>query len=73
MAKLTITLDRDEPGSRFTVRIDYQADADSIPYEHEIEHRRLVMDLFPGLVITDSKSAPVRVERERPAQEPVLG
>jgi hypothetical protein len=73
MAELTITLSRDGPGGRLQVRIGYHADDDAIPFEHEILHRRLVMELFPGLEIIDDKDAAVRVERERPAQEPVIG
>jgi hypothetical protein len=73
MAELTISLSRDGPSGRFTVRIGYRADADAIPFEHEIQHRALVTQLFPGLEIIDDKDAAVRVERERPAQEPVVG
>jgi len=73
MAELTIELRRDGPDGRYTVRIGYRADDDAIPYEHEIHHRHLVTQLFPNLEITDHKDAPVRVQRERPAQEPVLG
>jgi hypothetical protein len=73
MAELTISLSRDGPSGRYTVRVGYRADADAIPLEHEIQHRQLVMQLFPGLEIIDDKDAVVRVQRERPAQEPVVG
>ena len=73
MAKLTISLSRDGPSGRLSIRIDYRADADAIPFEHEVQHRRLVEQLFPGIEITDDRDAAVRVERERPAQEPVVG
>lgn len=73
MAELTIELSRDGSDGRYTVRIGYRADADAIPFEHEILHRRLVTQLFPGLEITDDRDAVVRVEREKPAQEPVVG
>jgi hypothetical protein len=73
MAELTITLTREGPGGVYAVRVGYRADADAIPFEHEVLHRQLVLDLFPGLEITDCRDAPVRVERERPAQEPVVG
>jgi hypothetical protein len=71
VAKLTITLTRD--AGRTDVYVDYQSDDDALPYEHEVEHRRRVAELFPGLVFTEDKNAAVRVERERPAQEPVVG
>lgn len=73
MAELTITLSRDGPDGRLQVRVGYRADADATPFEHEILHRQLVTELFPNLDITDARDAAVRVERERPAQEPVVG
>ena len=73
MAELTISLSRDGPGGRLSIRVGYRADADAIPFEHEVRHRRLVEELFPGIEITDSKHARGRVEREKPAQEPVVG
>jgi hypothetical protein len=36
-------------------------------------HRQLVLQLFPGLEIIDDPDAAVRVQREKPAQEPVIG
>lgn len=71
MAKLTITLTRD--AGRTEIFVDYQSDEDALPYEHEVDHRRLVAQLFPELVFTEDRNAAVRVERERPAQEPVVG
>ena len=73
MAELTITLTRDGPGGGYDIRVGYRADADAIPHEHEVRHRQLVAQLFPALEITGDRDAPVRVERERPAQEPVVG
>jgi hypothetical protein len=73
MAELTISLSRDGPNGRLSIRIAYRADADAIPFEHEIRHRQFVTQLFPGLEIIDDKDAQVRVEREKPAQEPVVG
>ena len=73
MAELTISLSRDGPGGRLTVRVGYRADADAIPHEHEIQHRRLVLQLFPDLEIIEDPDAAVRVQREKPAQEPVVG
>jgi hypothetical protein len=73
MAELTIELSRDGPDGRYVVRIGYRADADATPFEHEILHRGLVTHLFPHLEITDHRDAPIRVAREKPAQEPVVG
>ena len=71
MAKLTITLRR--TAGRTQIHIGYECDDDAMPHEHEVQHRRLVARLFPDLVFTDDRDAAVRVERERPAQEPVVG
>jgi len=73
MAELTISLSRDELTGRQTIRVGYRADADAIPFEHEVQHRQLVTQLFPSLEIIDDPEAAVRVQRERPAQEPVVG
>jgi hypothetical protein len=72
MAHITITLRRLAAG-RHEVRVAYRSDDDAMPHEHEVQHRRVVAELFPGLVFTDHRDARVRVERERPAQEPVVG
>jgi hypothetical protein len=73
MAELTISLSRDARSGRHTIRVGYRADDDAIPHEHEVQHRRLVTQLLPGLEIIDNPDAAVRVQRERPAQEPVVG
>jgi hypothetical protein len=73
MAELTISLSRDGPTGRLSIRIGYRADEDAIPFEHEVIHRRLVTQLFPSLEVTDDPGAAVRVQREKPAQEPVVG
>lgn len=73
MAELSISLERDGPCGRYVVRIGYRADADAIPHEHEMLHRRLLRELFPGLEIVDDRNAQVRVQREKPAIEPVVG
>ena len=73
MAELTISLNRDGPTGRLSIRVGYRADADAIPFEHEIQHRRLVTELFPTLEIIDDPEATVWVQREKPAQEPAVG
>jgi hypothetical protein len=73
MAELIISLSRDELTGRQSIRVGYRADDDAIPHEHEVQHRRLVRQLFPALEIVNDPEASVRVQRERPAQEPVVG
>jgi hypothetical protein len=72
MAEITITLRRIAE-VRHEVHVAYRSDEDAMPHEHEVQHRRLVAELFPELEFTEDRDAPVRVERERPAQEPVVG
>lgn len=72
MAELTISLNRAGRG-RLSIRVGYRADADALPFEHEMKHRQFVQKLFPGIEIIDDRDAAVRVEREKPAQEPVVG
>jgi hypothetical protein len=71
VAKLTITLTR--TAGRTQIHVGYESDEDAMPHEHEVQHRRHVAQMFPGLVFTEDRNASVRVERERPAQEPVVG
>jgi hypothetical protein len=72
MAEIIISLRRIAAG-RHEVRVAYHSDDDAMPHEHEVQHRRLVAELVPSLEFTEDRDAPVRVERERPAQEPVVG
>jgi hypothetical protein len=73
MAELTITVRQIAGRTRVAIRVGYRSDADALPHEHEEQHRRLVRQLFPSLVMTDDRDAAVRVRRERPAVEPVVG
>jgi hypothetical protein len=73
MAELTITVRRLAGSGGLGIRVGLASDADALPHEHEAEHRRLVARLFPGLVAADDPEARVRVRRERPARDPVVG
>jgi hypothetical protein len=73
MAELIISLTQSPVTGRQTIRVGYRCDDDAMPHEHEVQHRRLVGQLFPGLEFTESRDATVYVERERPAREPVVG
>ncbi len=73
MAQLSIRLSRDAETGRLQIRVGLASDADDTPQEHERRHRRLLQELIPGLPAEASRDAAVRVERERPAREPVVG
>jgi hypothetical protein len=60
---LTITVGRDSDSGRTTVRVGLASEADAMPHEHEELHRALAGGLLPG----------ARLQRERPAVEPVVG
>ena len=62
MARLTIKLTREAGGSH--IRVGFQSDVDSLPLEHEDDHRRLVAKLLSSLA---------GVTRERPAREAAVG
>jgi hypothetical protein len=68
MARLTIELVR-RPGSAATYRISLASDEDATPREHELNHRRAVTQLLPGVEL-DTESKRFRVEREQPAMQP---
>ncbi len=73
MAELTITVRRLSGSDGLGLRVVLESDDDALPHEHEAEHRRLVARLFPGLALADDPEARVRVRRERPARDPVVG
>jgi hypothetical protein len=67
---MTIQLERDE-GGKLRLRVGLRSDADEPPQEHERRHRRLLGQLLPPLAGCDETG--VKVERERPDREPVVG
>ena len=73
MAQLSIRLVRDHATGQLIVRVGLLSDVDDTPQEHERRHRQLLRELLPGLSAESSQDSPVRVERERPAREPVVG
>jgi hypothetical protein len=73
MAELSIRLVRDPDSGQMQIRIGLVSDEDDTPQEHERRHRRLLLGLLPGLPLESCEESAVRVERERPAREPVVG
>jgi hypothetical protein len=71
VAELTITVRQADDG--LDIRVGFESDADTLPHEHEADHRRPVGRLFPGLAVVDDPEARVRVRREKPALDPVVG
>ena len=71
MARMTIHLERDGDG-KLRLRVGLRSEADEPPQEHERRHRRLLGQLLPPLAGRDEPGE-VKVERERPDREPVVG
>jgi hypothetical protein len=63
MARLTIELIR-RPGSAATYHVSLVSDEDATPREHELNHRRAIAQLLPGVEL-DTESKRFQVEREQ--------
>jgi hypothetical protein len=73
MARLTITLKRNTAEGGLEVRIALRPDEDVLPDEHERLHGELVRRLVPSLAQGGKPVPNLKVQRERPAREPVVG
>jgi hypothetical protein len=73
MARLTIHLHQHPETGQPAIDILLVSDEDALPHEHERLHRSLVRRLLPDLDLDNYCPGAVRVERERPAVEPVPG
>jgi hypothetical protein len=73
MARLTIQFLPRDSERQLAVRVALDSDEDATPREHEQQHRRLVVGLFPGLNLDGDAGSHVEIEREAPQSEPALG
>jgi hypothetical protein len=73
MAEMTITFRPSIDTGRLEIRVEFQSDEDTLPQEHEDQHRRLVARLLPSIGSDVCPGAVAELQRERPAQEPVVG
>ena len=73
MAELTIRLRCNPETGKPEIRVALLSDEDALPSEHECDHRKLLKKLLPTVDLEATSDEHVAVERERPAQEPVLG
>lgn len=69
MAELTIRLQTDPATGKKNIIVRYRSDEDSLPLEHEEEHRRLVDKLIQGGAIKAGDAGRVIVEREGAGSE----
>jgi hypothetical protein len=64
MAELSIHLQIDPETGKKNLIIEYDADADMLPHEHEEEHRRLINELVEGGVVKAEELGKVVVKRD---------
>lgn len=67
MANLILRLQIDPATGKKDVLIKYESDPDSLPMEHEEEHRRIVDKLIAGGALKASELGRIIIEREVPA------
>ena len=72
MAEMTIRLRCDPATGKKDIVIKLHSDADTLPLEHEQQHRALVDKLINGGVLKASEVGKVVVEREEDAREPAV-
>jgi hypothetical protein len=67
MAELNIRLLIDPTTGKKNIIIEYEADSDSLPHEHEEEHRVLIDKLIEGGAIKAEEIGKIVVQREQGA------
>jgi hypothetical protein len=65
MAELNIRLLIDPTSGKKNIIIEYEADSDSLPHEHEEEHRVLIDKLIEGGAVKAEEIGKVVVRREQ--------
>ena len=70
MAELTIRLLPDPTTGKKDIIVSLRSDDDTLPHEHEQQHRALVDKLIQGGVLKASEVGQVVIEREESAGEP---
>jgi hypothetical protein len=76
MAEIIIKLRQNKKTGKVDVHIDYESDADALPFEHEQDHREIVRELLgddafdPGMgeiIVNRAPAGPAKTE-EGPKQ-----
>ena len=70
MAEMTIRLRVNPETGKKDIVISLQSDEDSLPHEHEQQHRQLVDKLIEGGLLSDHEVGDVLVEREEESALP---
>ncbi|MCR9201540.1 MAG: hypothetical protein NXI04_23095 [Planctomycetaceae bacterium] len=64
MAEMTIRLQTDPVSGKKNILVSLKSDEDSMPHEHEQQHKQLVEKLIEGGVLSAADAGRVIVERE---------
>ncbi len=70
MPEMIIMLRRDPETGKQNIIVKLESDPDSLPFEHEQMHRRLVNKLVEGGMVKAEDLGEVTVERLEPNEEP---
>ena len=70
MAEMTIRLQFDPETGKRDIVVSLRSDSDSLPHEHEEQHRELVDKLIEGGLLKATEVGKVIVERQEEAQQP---
>jgi hypothetical protein len=70
MAEMTIRLETDPNTGKKNIIVALKSDADSLPHEHEQQHRALVDKLIQGGIVKATELGKIIVEREEEEKEP---
>lgn len=70
MAEMTIRLRVNPETGKKDIVINLRSDEDSLPHEHEQQHRQLVDKLIEGGLVSATEVGDVVVEREEDAANP---
>lgn len=70
MAEMTIRLRTDPETGKRDIVVTLKSDEDSLPHEHEQQHRALVDKLIEGGIVKAGEVGKVVIEREETEKEP---
>lgn len=70
MAQMTIRLQIDPNTGKKDIIVSLESDADSLPHEHEEQHRKLVEKLIEGGIVRASELGRIIVERGEEEKAP---
>ena len=70
MAEMTIQLKCDPVTGKKDIIVSLRSDEDSLPHEHERQHKELVDKLIEGGLLTAAEVGKVTIQREEEATEP---